>query len=490
MIYIFLLILFSINVLPNHAQELNFVKNQVVIQDAVGDVQTRYLHSHIWTPVTAGISIPQNSFIRLNTPSSAISVTYPDGSAVRLIGVGSFFFENISELVNNAYQSKMLVLFGRWTYQSHPDYLSRFIVNTDITTSVVENGVGAGFFYNGTNEFVLKKGRGLISYRQQNAKAIVLDEQQFVKFNILDGFFFPKLATEELFNQYLIFSEEKTNTKDLGTLSLLSYSPTNTNLTNKTLVKEEIDIQQLESLKDLNFKKRSDFLQVTIAKIKKIPIAVPVVAPVNSLTIPQSLLTDIDLDDFEIATKPVEEEPTNIKPKTVRRARPVKPAVRPKNKVKRKPAAVKAKPKVAAPKNGVDDLLKSLDQSFAEEAVLEEPETPDNTNTENSGIVIEEIAPPIELIELEVEPEPLEPVVIPKKTPRKRRVPRETDAEIAARLAAEAEEKLEEEAEARYKASEEYWNRNLNSDKYRYNQFQLESADDLMNSFSSVLLNM
>ena len=485
--------------LPNHAQELSYVKNQLVIQDAVGDVQTRYLNSHIWTPVTAGITIAQNSFIRLNTPSSAISITYPDGSAIRLIGVGSFFFENISELVNNAYQSKMLVLFGRWTYQSHPDYFSRFIVNTDITTSVIENGIGAGFFYNGTNEFVLKKGRGLISYRQQNAKAIVLDEQQFVKFNILDGFFFPKLATEELFNQYLIFSEEKditnkTNTKDLGTLSLLSYSPTNSNLTNKTLTPEEINIEQLESLKDLNFQKRSDFLQVTIAKIQKIPKTVPKEAPVNPLVIPQSLLTDIDLDDFEIATKPVEEaEPTNIIPKPVRRARPVKPTVRPRNKVKRKPAVVKAKPKVVAPKNGVDDLLKSLDQSFAEEEVeLEEPIEPVDTNIENAGITIEEIAPPViepvELIELEVEPEPLEPVVIPKKTPR-RRVPRKTDAEIAARLAAEEAERIEEEAEARYQASEEYWNRNLNSEKYRYNQFEFQNTDDIMDSFSSVLFN-
>ncbi len=479
MIYIFLLIFFSINVLPNHAQELNFVKNQVVIQDAVGDVQTRYLNSHIWTPVTAGIAIPQNSFIRLNTPSSAISVAYPDGSAVRLIGVGSFFFENISELVNNAYQSKILVLFGRWTYQSHPDYLSRFIVNTDITTSVVENGIGAGFFYNGTNEFVLKKGRGLISYRQQNAKAIVLDEQQYVKFNILDGFFFPKLATEELFKQYLIFSEEKTSTtnktniKDLDTLSLLSYSPTNSNLTNKTLVKEEINIQQLESLKDLNFKKRSDFLQVTIAKIQKVAKAAPAVAPANSLVIPQSLLTDINLDDFEIAVKTAEEEPTNIKPKPIKRARPAKPTVRPKNKVQKKPIVAKAKPKVVAPKNELDDLLKSLDQSFAEEAVLDEPETNDDNNIENSGIVI---------VELEEAPK--------KRAPRKRRVPRETDAEIAARLAAEAEAKIEEEAEARYRASEEYWNRNLNSDKYRYDQFELETTDDLMDSFSSVLLNM
>ena len=502
MIYIFLLIFFSINMLPNHAQELNFVKNQIVIQDAVGDIQTRFLNSHIWTPVTAGITISQNSFIRLNSPSSAISIAYPDGSMVRLIGVGSFFFENISELVNNAYQSKMLVLFGRWSYQSHPDYQSRFIVNTDITTSIVENGIGAGFFSNGTNEFVLKKGRGLISYRQQNAKAIVLDEQQYVKFNILDGFFFPKLATEELFKQYLIFSEEKTttnqtNTKDLGTLSLLSYTNDLTNtVSQKKIVSEEIDIQQLDSLKNLNFRKRSDFLQVTIAKIEKIPKSVPVAAPVNPLLIPQSLLTAIDIEDFEIASKPAEEEVTNVTPKPIRRARPVKPAVRPKTRVKKKPVVTKAKPKVIAPKNDVDDLLKSLDQSFAEEIELEVPSTPApaKTNAENSGIVIEEIAPPvvepIELIELEVEPEPQEPLVIEEKTPRKRvprrRVPKETEAEIAERL---EEERLEEEEEARYKASEAYWNRNLNNDQYRYNQFEFQNTDDIMDSFSSVLFN-
>ena len=503
MIYIFLLIFFSINILPNYAQESNPVKNRVIIQDAVGDIQTRFLNSHIWTPVTAGITIPQNSFIRLNSPNSTISIAYPDGSVVRLIGVGSFFFENISELVNNAYQSKILVLFGRWTYQSHPDYQSRFIVNTDITTSVVENGIGAGFFYNGTNEFALKKGRGLISYRQQNAKAIVLDEQQYVQFNILEGFFFPKLATEELFKQYLIFSEEKTTinqkeTKDLGYLSLLSYTNNivQSNLTNKTqgsLVSKEIDIQQLSPLENLNFKKRSDFSQVAIAKIQKAPIAIPLITPVNTLVIPQSLLTDIDLQDFEITTKEpvviVEEEKIVTPP---RKARPVRVRKTPKAKVQKKPTPVKAKPKVVAPKNKLDDLLDSLDQSFAEEVELEVPPTPAPVPVvEKSGIIIEEIAPPviepIELIELEKDPVPQKPLNIKKKPVRKRvprkRIPREeTEADII--------ERLEEEAEARYKASEEYWNRNLNSDKYKYNQFELETTDDLMNSFSSVLLNM
>ena len=412
---------------------------------------------------------------------------------VRLIGIGSFFFENISELVNNAYQSKILVLSGRWVYQSHPDYESRLIINTDITTSVIENGIGAGFFYNGTNEFVLKKGRGLISYRQQNAKAIVLDEQQYVRFNILEGFFFPKLATEELFKQYLIFSEEKTiinktNTKDLDTLSLLSYTKTSkTNSTSqKMLLREEIDIQQLSPLENLNFKKRSDFSQVTIAKIQKAPIAIPLITPVNTLVIPQSLLTDIDLQDFEITTKEpvivVEEEKIVVPP---RKARPVRVREKPKARVQKKPTPVEAKPKVVAPKNKLDDLLNSLDQSFAEEVELEIPPTPAPAPViEKSGITIIE---PVELIELEKDPIPLEPLVLEKKPARKRvprrRVPREeTEADII--------ERLEEEAEARYKASEEYWNRNLNSDQYKYNQFELETTDDLMNSFSSVLLNM
>lgn len=215
--------------LHTYAQEQIFEKNKIVIQDAVGDIQTRYLNSHVWSPITAGISISPNSFIRLNSPNSTLDLKYPDGSSVRLIGMGSFFFEDISRITNNIYQSKLLVLFGRWVYQSHPDYKSRLIINTDITTSVIENGIGAGFFYNGTNEFVLKKGRGIISYRQQNAKAIVLDEYQYIKFNVLDGFFFPRLATDQLFKQYLIFSKENSATnipKNSNKLNLLSYMKT------------------------------------------------------------------------------------------------------------------------------------------------------------------------------------------------------------------------------------------------------------------------
>ncbi len=505
MIYIFLLIFFSINMLPNHAQESNTIKNQIIIQDVVGDVQTRFLNSHIWTPVTAGITIPQNSFIRLNSPNSTINITYPDGSVVRLIGVGSFFFENISELINNAYQSKILVLSGRWTYQSHPDYESRLIVNTDITTSVVENGIGAGFFYNGTNEFVLKKGRGLISYRQQNAKAIVLDEQQYVQFNVLEGFFFPKLATEELFKKYLIFLEEitiidKKNIKDLDTLSLLSYINDPKSLSKKNaipqkrLLNEEINIQQLNSLENLDFKKRSDLSQVSIAKIQKAPEIIPLITPVDTLVIPQSLLTDIDIQDFEITKKePVVEEKKENPVIPPREARPVRVREKPRARVQKKPAVAKPKPKVVTPKNKLDDLLSSLDQSFAEEIELEVPPTPDpsKTTTEQSGIIIEEIAPPvvepIELIELEEDPIPNEPLILEEKAPRRRvprrRVPRkETETET--------EERLEEEARARYEASEEYWNRNLNSDRYQYDQFKLETADDLMDSFSSVLLNI
>ena len=133
-----------------------------------------------------------------------------------------------------------------------------------------------------------------------------------------------------------------------------------------------------------------------------------------------------------------------------------------------------------------------MDQSFAEEVELEVPQTPAPVPVvEKSGIIIEEIAPPviepIELIELEKDPVPQKPLNIKKKPVRKRvprkRIPREeTEANII--------ERLEEKAEARYKASEEYWNRNLNSDQYKYNQFELETTDDLMNSFSSVLLNM
>ncbi len=185
-------------------------KTQIIINEVKGDVQTRSSHTPSWRPLTAGLAMVSGTFIRLNSPDSVVFIKYPDGGVLRLLGIGSFYIEEISVPRDNIYHSKILLFSGRWFYQGTKDFPSRFIVNTDITTSVIEKGSGGGFHYYGKNEFVLTEGRGLISYRQKDINAIVLDERQYVNFNIFDGFFTPKLITGEMLGQYMIFEESAT----------------------------------------------------------------------------------------------------------------------------------------------------------------------------------------------------------------------------------------------------------------------------------------
>ncbi len=201
-----------------HAQ----LKDFAIVNDSKGEIQVRTTHSTSWQPLTAGTTFTSNTFIRLNSADSIATIQYPDGGILKLLGIGSFFFEEISKPRNNIYHSKILVFSGRWFYEDQKDFLSRFIVNSDVTTSVVEQGSGGGYFHQGTNEFFLHKGRGLISYRQENINAIVLDEKQYVNFNILDGFFKPKLATDDILRQYMIF---QTNTvQDIQSFERDSYN--------------------------------------------------------------------------------------------------------------------------------------------------------------------------------------------------------------------------------------------------------------------------
>ncbi len=198
---ILLMLTFIINIM--HAQDLK-LQNQIIIRDISGDVQTRNVDSSVWMPAVAGTTLQADTFIRLNTDESLAALSYPDGGLLRFIGLGSYYVDEVSGARQNAYDSKILIFTGRWFYQSHMDFPSRFIANTDVTTSVIENGAGGGFYNNGTNEFVLMNGRGLISYRQPNINAIILDPNQYIKFNIFEGFFTPLLATDNIYEQYMV----------------------------------------------------------------------------------------------------------------------------------------------------------------------------------------------------------------------------------------------------------------------------------------------
>lgn len=334
--------------------------SQILVRDSVGDVQYRAIVAPSWTPITAGVRLQERTLIRLNTPDSVATFSLPDGSLLRLIGIGSVFLDYIVRPVNNTYQTKMLLMTGRWFYSSNPNSKTRMIVNTDVTTSIIENGSGGGYFFNGTNELLIRSGRGVIGYRQQDSIPVSLDENQVISFNIYDGFFrVPELATDAHYQNYLIFTEDAKNfmkpedltfspappldsaQKDHQDAQAFLFYPekrlfqsVNSDVPKPPLFSGDINFDQLKILEDLSFVKRNDPLRVVIAKLPP-PPPLPEPKPVinTKKVIPLSLLKPINLEDFEVPKPQILTQAQKQPVEPLEPLQPVKPRPRPKRNV-------------------------------------------------------------------------------------------------------------------------------------------------------------
>ncbi|MGL5255101.1 MAG: hypothetical protein ACRC9L_08950 [Brevinema sp.] len=163
--------------------------NQVYVFDSKGgEAQYRPVVTPIWNPVTAGMRMGEKTLIRLSSPDSILTLRFPDGSLLRLFGLGSYYLDRINQIISNTNQTRILLLTGRWFYSSNPIEKSRFIVSTDVTTSIIINGSGGGFFYNGTSEMIVRSGQGLFGWRQQNMAPFIIGANQILRFNVRDGF--------------------------------------------------------------------------------------------------------------------------------------------------------------------------------------------------------------------------------------------------------------------------------------------------------------
>ena len=182
---IWILLLF---VLPVFGQEIPPANQVYVFDSKGGEAQYRPVVTPVWNPVTAGMRMGEKTLIRLSSPDSVLTLRFPDGSLLRLFGLGSYYLDSINRVVSNNNQTRILLLTGRWFYSSNPLEKARFIVSTDVTTSVIINGSGGGFFYNGTSEMIVRSGQGLFGWRQQNMAPFVIGGNQILRFNIRDGF--------------------------------------------------------------------------------------------------------------------------------------------------------------------------------------------------------------------------------------------------------------------------------------------------------------
>lgn len=477
-----------------YSQELS-TKNQLIIRDVVGDVQVRSAHAPTWKPLIGGRTVSENSFIRLNTKDSSISISYPDGGNLRLMGLGSYFFEQVSRAQNNIYHSKILVFSGRWFFQAHTNSISRFIANTDITTSVVEQGAGGGVFVKGTNEFVLLQGRGLISYRQKDINALVLDERQYVHFNIFEGFFQPKLVTDQLLEQYMIFTDRTTMKKEKNYSDIqvnnqnFSYKKTphyfsyynKLPSSKKSHTTEEIDGTKL--LQELYFPKRKDREQGTILTQKSneedLAEVFKNIKPKKNV-IPKELLKAIDIDDFQIKVKTNEPSQKINEPSQVKKRKTPKRKRQPRIKAPKTTASVydeELEEDIAQPETDIDALMDELGESFnQEQSELESS----NRKRRKPRLIIEEELP--EVVEEIVEETPPPPPVVEEPKPKvvkKRRVRRQQPIK----------EEVEEE-QTGFNPGDSFFNRNLDDPAYHIDKFRLESVDDIMNSDLSVLFSM
>ncbi|MGL5721148.1 MAG: hypothetical protein ACRCY4_01930 [Brevinema sp.] len=173
---------------PMFGQEIPPANQVYVFDSKGGEAQYRPIVTPVWNPLTAGMRMGERTLIRLSSPDSVLTLRFPDGSLLRLFGLGSYYLDRINRIISNTNQTRILLLTGRWFYSSNPLEKARFVVSSDVTTSVIINGSGGGFFYDGTSEMIVRSGQGLFGWRQQNMAPFVIGGNQILRFNVRDGF--------------------------------------------------------------------------------------------------------------------------------------------------------------------------------------------------------------------------------------------------------------------------------------------------------------
>ncbi|MGL4560953.1 MAG: hypothetical protein ACRCV0_01520 [Brevinema sp.] len=497
----------------------------VVIKDFTGDADYRSVKSKSWIPLVGGISISEQNFIRLNSPDSILTMSFPDGSLLRLIGVGSIYIDYISKNENSTTQHKLLLISGRWFYSSTLTNQNRFIMNTDITTSVIENGSGGGYIFNGTNEFLIRTGRGIVSYRQKDSLALVLDERQFVSFNIFDGFDYPKLATAKKFAEYIILlddtksdalksSEPKVLLQNMNQseLSLMERDEFDTKMARrpkKSLSLDEINQNQLDLLAHFIFKTNNiNKLQIELATSSVAPKQIEEKSRlVEKPKINPALLKGLDLTDFTIGSNSTDVNKRKKRSSSTNTNQSAQRTI-----TRTKASAVRAdvpqqKRSQKNTKNNqesveeetldVNDLLNSL----SEKARQEQENRRKQNNTSNKGrkakLVTESITNRTDITTPETTTK-AKPVVqtrkIIKKKPAPKKIPAENKMmeEVINEEYLNENEIIEQEPEQIFQQTR-YESGNVEHDPrdFEYNPFSVESAEDLLNGeFSRVLFDI
>lgn len=478
------------------------VKN-VIVRDIIGDAQYQTAGSKSWIPILAGLKIQEKNLIRLNSTDTIITLELPDTSLLRLIGIGSFYIDYVNNQKNNTVQHKFLLLAGRWFYSSSSTNKTRFIMNTDITTSVIENGSGGGYAYKGTNEFIIRTGRGLTSYRQEDALAMVLDERQFVSFNIYDGFEYPKLATKEKFTEYIVFIEdleEPTNKLTFAETKtvLQNFIVTNHDDFEKTLspkIKKGISISDLnltdlKTLDYLSFKTNNEVLQIEYASSS---IAAKEIEEQSKLVeapkiANKSLLQGLDLSSFSISNKSSTGTTSKRKNKDMNS---VSSSTTPKN-LTRSKATASRKNIPSANKKGttetdsqeideeldVESLLNSLSEKAKREQEKNRKKSTSQTTTKKpkGKLVTSSITNNLQSLNQEDEENISDDIEADDDNYD------ENDEELT------EEERFQRE---NYRPGDEFYKDfDPNDPRFQFNRFQVESAQDLLESeFSKVLFD-
>ncbi|MGL4367048.1 MAG: hypothetical protein ACRCTQ_02025 [Brevinemataceae bacterium] len=468
--------------------------NQAVIRDTSGSIEYKTTSAITWLPASVGIRIPTKHFIRLNTPESIITLELADGGLLRLIGIGSIYIDCIASAKTNFYQTKILLLSGRWFYSSNPSEKSRLVVNTDLITSIIENGSGGGLNLNGTNELIIRTGRGLISYREQEALALVLDERQLIKFYPNSGFEYPVLAKESDFQSYIIFDDAlnsstqninniQVNISPKDTFTLANYDQALSNQINElkklALGLDQIDASQLQILSDLNYKKKNQTLQIKLSSVltnKPKPAALPPIPP----ELLKPFAEDLDLNVIGPVTRTTKQaaKTANSEIKAPVITRPAKTTQKKPTQTKKKPAPVIAVDPTA---DELNNLLRNLENQASKESPPPKIKAPPKKTKSSPAPTFRQKARP-----------PAKPKKIPKSTVIEE-APEEYIEVVPEEYIEEAPEEYIEEApeiDPNFYSSDQFENE-LDESLFKYNKFNIQNANDLLNSeFNKVLFDI
>ncbi|MGL4388374.1 MAG: hypothetical protein ACRCTJ_03160 [Brevinema sp.] len=500
--------------------------HEVIIKDFTGDAQYQSPKSKSWIPLIAGIKVSEKNFIRLNSKDSILTMELPDGGLLRLIGVGSIFIDYLSKNENKILQHKFLLISGRWFYSNSRKNDTRMFMNTDITTSIIENGSGGGFFFSGTNEFIIRTGKGITSYREQDSRALVVDERQFVSFNIYDGFSYPELATAKKFAEYIISLDKKNQDfpfvsedskavfSSFEILEKENFDKKMNRHPKKALSMNEINSYELDPLCYYNFETNSiNNLQIELATSSLAPkIKEDTLKLVEKPKINPALLKGIDLNNFTVESKAgtkrkkigsgnSKDNNTSARKITRTKATATRSDLPQKSKSAKKNSASEDNTDTENTLD-VDDLLNSL----SEKARLEREKRNKKSNATVSGagenrqkakVVTESItnrpkpvAKPTPKAGPTIERKVVKKV-IPKVTPSATQSMKPKSKPVA--VEKEPEEEIYEDEYPEEQALPEWrgyeaGNQEHDPNDSTYNVFQIESQEDLLNSeFSRVL---